>query len=115
MKYNRDYYIMCMHLPADKKSRYVKKVKGSYPIKIMMPVWDEYVDAPEMFIHKDDYGQFILSDSKTGICIYRAYQLKDIGAWLDDQDNIKAILEAYNRPFIVKEKQIFNDLVSQAA
>ena len=115
MRDKKDYYIYCMSMPVDIRSAYVKKVKGSYPITITRPVWKEYQETPEMFIHKNDYNEFILSDSKTGLRIYAADKLKDIAAWLDNNDNIVAILERYNTPFILNQKEIFKELVKQAA
>lgn len=112
MKYNHDYYVMCLTLPVDKRSRHVKKVKGSDLITILNC---NYSESPEMFIYKSDLNDYNLSDSKTGLLIYSNSKLKNVLSWLDDPANQKRILEAYNKPFMSKQKQIFNDLVSQAA
>lgn len=109
MQYRNDYYIMVMSLPVSTRSRKVMKVKGSDPIAILFSSLD-YADAPEIFIHKGDHG-YIASDSKTGIMIYEAARLKDVMQWIADPNNLKRVLEAYNRPFIAKQKQIFQDLV----
>lgn len=112
MKYNHDYYIMVMTLPVSTRSRKLMKVKGSDRFAVLSAS-NDCEDLPEIFIHKGDHG-YIASDYKTGMMVYEAARLKDVVQWIGDPDNVKRLVEAYQRPFIAKQKAIFRDMVAAA-
>lgn len=112
MKYNHDYYIMTMTLPVSTRSRKLMKVKGSDRFAVLSAS-NEYKELPEIFIHKGDHG-YIASDYETGMMVYEAARLKDVVQWIGDPDNIKRLVEAYQKPFIAKQKAIFQDMIAAA-
>lgn len=113
MKYNHDYYIMVMTLPVSTRSRKLMKVKGSDRF-VMWSASNERRDTPELFIHKNDHGDYFLSDVGTGMMVYTDTKLKNIMKWLDDPDNLKRLVEAYQNPFIAKQKAVFQEMIAAA-
>lgn len=112
MKYNHDYYIMTMTLPVSTRSRKLMKVKGSDRFAVLSAS-NDYGDTPEIFFHKGDHG-YIASDYKTGMMVYEAARLKDVEQWVGDPENVKRLLEAYQRPIIAKQKAIFREMIAAA-
>lgn len=111
MKYNHDYYIMTMTLPVDKRSRKLKKVKGSDRF-LVLSASNEFIETPELFIYKSDLNDYILTDVQTGMMVYSDRKLKNVLQWIGDPDNVKRLLEAYQRPFIAKQKAILQDMIA---
>ena len=89
------------------------KVKGSDRFAVLSAS-NDCGDLPELFIHKNDHGDYFLSDVQTGMMVYTDTKLKNIMKWLDDQDNVKRLVEAYQQPFIAKQKAIFQDMIAAA-
>ena len=88
------------------------KVKGSDRF-VVLSASNEHRNTPELFIHKGDHG-YIASDYETGMMVYEAARLKDVVQWIGDPDNVKRLVEAYQRPFIAKQKAIFQDMIAAA-
>lgn len=114
MKYNKDYFIMCWEHDSNIKYR-IEKVKGSaFPFSFS-DYLEEYGRTPDLFIFKCEKGYgYSLSDSKTGLILTIQNRLKDINEWINEPNNIKRVLEAYNKPFILEKIKIFNDLIKAA-
>lgn len=110
MKYNHDYYIMTMTLPVSTRSRKLMKVKGSDRF-VIWSASNQHRDMPEIFIHKGNHG-YIASEYNTGMMVYKAARLKDVEQWIEDPGNIKRFVEAYQKPFIAKQKAIFQDMIA---